>query len=58
MISIDEARALLGDVAPDSDVDVAALRDLVAGLAEALLDSIEREALDRDLLPCGTAREQ
>lgn len=44
MISVDEFRAALGSDAPESDADVAALRDLVAGMAKALLDSLEREA--------------
>ncbi len=39
MISVDEARALLGDDAPESDADVAALRDLVAMLVEGMLES-------------------
>ena len=40
MISVEEARRLLGPSAPEADADVAALRDLVAGLAELVLDSL------------------
>ncbi len=58
MVSVDEFRAALGPDAPESDADVEALRDLVTVLAEGLLDSLEREARGRDLLPCGTAGEQ
>lgn len=51
MISIDEARALLGDDAPESDAAVAELCALVGMLAESVIDSLctaqeraEREA--------------
>jgi hypothetical protein len=40
MLTLDECRALLGPVAPESDSDVEALRDLVGALAEAVLDSL------------------
>ena len=42
VISVDEFRAALGPDAPDSDADVAALRDLVTALAEAVLDSLSK----------------
>jgi hypothetical protein len=40
MLSLDEARALLGDDAPESDAAVAELCALVEGLAEAVIDSL------------------
>lgn len=40
MISVDEARALLGDDAPESDAAVAELRDLVYALSTAVIDSL------------------
>ncbi len=59
MISLDEARALLGDDAPESDVDVAALRDLVAALVEVTLDSLctaQERAEDDPLIRAGRDR--
>lgn len=44
MVSIERCRELLGEAAPAKDEDVAALRDLLYGLANVVLDSSERVA--------------
>lgn len=50
MVPLDEFRAALGPDAPDSEADLIALRDLMTGLAEAVLDSLSKapEGADRE----------
>ena len=50
MVPIDEFRAALGPDAPELEADLLALRDLLTGLAEAVLDSLSKapESADRE----------
>ena len=50
MVSLDEFRAALGPDAPESEADLLALRDLLTGLAEGVLDSLSKvpESADRE----------
>lgn len=51
MVSLDEFRAALGPDAPESEADLLALRDLLTGLAEGVLDSLSKapESADREV---------
>lgn len=41
MLDVARCRELLGEHAPEADADVEFLRDSLAGLAEAFLDSLQ-----------------
>ncbi len=48
MLSLAQTRDLLGSDAPASDAEALALRDLLSGLAELFLDSLQSEAPAED----------
>ena len=48
MISLAQTRDLLGPDAPESDAEVLALRDVLSGLAELFLDSLQSKAPAED----------